>query len=87
MLSHQPALHSIARSCERPRTGTRTLLSGLPKELMQAPTPPDGIVCANDELAAGAILGLREVGISAVRGPRGGAGVNWPRAGRQRGLA
>ena len=36
----------------------------LAQELMRAPTPPDGIVCANDELAAGAILGLREVGIS-----------------------
>jgi LacI family transcriptional regulator len=31
------------------------------QDLMRSNTPPDGIVCANDELAAGAILGLREL--------------------------
>lgn len=37
---------------------------GLAQELMRDPRPPDGIVCANDELAAGAILGLRELGLA-----------------------
>jgi LacI family transcriptional regulator len=32
------------------------------QELMTLDPPPDGIVCANDDLAAGAILGLRESG-------------------------
>jgi LacI family transcriptional regulator, galactose operon repressor len=31
-------------------------------DLMRRSEPPDAIVCANDELAAGAILGLRELG-------------------------
>jgi LacI family transcriptional regulator, galactose operon repressor len=34
----------------------------LARELMQRGGPPDAIVCANDELGAGAILGLRELG-------------------------
>jgi len=34
----------------------------LARELMRQTEPPDAIICANDELAAGAILGLRELG-------------------------
>ena len=34
----------------------------LARELARIADPPDAIVCANDELAAGAILGLRELG-------------------------
>jgi LacI family transcriptional regulator len=34
------------------------------QDLMRSTAPPDGIVCANDELAAGAILGLRELGVA-----------------------
>jgi len=34
----------------------------LARDLMQRGGPPDAIVCANDELGAGAILGLRELG-------------------------
>jgi LacI family transcriptional regulator len=34
----------------------------LARELMRIAKPPDAIVCANDELAAGTILGLRELG-------------------------
>jgi LacI family transcriptional regulator len=36
----------------------------LAQELMSEPAPPDGLVCGNDELAAGAILGLRELGLA-----------------------
>jgi LacI family transcriptional regulator len=35
----------------------------LAREVMRRREPPNGIVCANDELAAGAILGLRELGL------------------------
>ena len=34
----------------------------LAREFMQRGGPPDAIVCANDELGAGAILGVRELG-------------------------
>ena len=34
----------------------------LARELMRRSEPPDAIVCANDELGAGAILGVRELG-------------------------
>lgn len=34
----------------------------LARQLMRGNDPPDAIVCANDELAAGAILGIREAG-------------------------
>jgi LacI family transcriptional regulator len=34
----------------------------LARDLMERSEPPDAIVCANDELAAGAILGVRESG-------------------------
>jgi LacI family transcriptional regulator len=35
----------------------------LAQELASRGDPPDGLVCANDDLAAGAILGLRESGL------------------------
>lgn len=34
----------------------------LARDLMRQPDPPDALLCANDELAAGAILGIRELG-------------------------
>jgi LacI family transcriptional regulator, galactose operon repressor len=36
----------------------------LAREVIQRGEPPNAIVCANDELAAGAILGLRELGLA-----------------------
>jgi LacI family transcriptional regulator len=35
----------------------------LATELMRLPDPPDALFCANDDLAAGAVLGLRDLGL------------------------
>jgi LacI family transcriptional regulator len=39
----------------------------LAQQLMQHGEPPDAILCANDDLAAGAILGLTELGVKVPR--------------------
>jgi LacI family transcriptional regulator len=39
----------------------------LAQQLMQQSQPPDAILCANDDLAAGAILGLSELGLKVPR--------------------